>query len=360
MVNMKIGILTSGGDCAGLNAVMRGFVKAITANENKIELYGIKGGYGGLINREYRLIKPEEFSNILKLGGTILGTSRQPYKKIIQKEENDKAEKMKDNYHKMDLDVLIVLGGQGTHKTAAFLASEGLNVIALPKTIDNDIWGTDFSFGFHSAVNVATECIDRIQTTAASHGRTMIVETMGNKAGWLALYAGIGGEADIILIPEMPYNIDKVIKAVEATDKQKGFCVIAAAEGAMNEEEALLSKKELYQKRAERGEITASNRIAKAITEKLGIVTRAVVLGHIQRGGSPSPYDRVICTQMGVYAAKLAKERCFGVTVALEDGKITSNNLADITGKTKFVPLKHDLIKAARNIGISFGEVCKG
>ncbi|MDR0518255.1 MAG: 6-phosphofructokinase [Fibromonadaceae bacterium] len=357
---MRIGILTSGGDCAGLNAVMRGFVKAIAATEPKVEIYGIKDGYGGLINKEYRQIKPEDFSDILKLGGTILGTSRQSYKKIIQKEENDKAEKMKDNYRKMGLDALIVLGGQGTHKTAAFLAEEGLSVIGLPKTIDNDIWGTDLTFGFHSAVNVATDCIDKVQTTAASHGRAMVVEIMGNKVGWLTLYAGVAGGADIILIPEIPYNIDKVIKAAEAAEKQKGFCVIAAAEGAMDEAEAVLSKKERFQKRSEQGERTASNRIAQAIAGALGIETRVVVPGHIQRGGMPSPYDRVLCTQMGTYAAKLVKENRFGVSVALDGGKITCNNLADITGKTKFVPLKHELIKTAKNIGISFGEQCKG
>jgi len=352
---MKIGMLTSGGDCAGLNAVMRGFVSAITAIEQKVEIYGIKNGYGGLINREYSQIKPDEFSGILKLGGTILGTSRQPYKKIIQK-ENDKADKMKENYRKMDLDALIVLGGQGTHKTAAFLSGEGLNIIALPKTIDNDIWGTDFTFGFHSAVSVATECIDRVQTTAASHGRTMLVEIMGNKVGWLTLYSGVASGADIILIPEIPYKIDAVMKAVEVVEKQKGFCVIAAAEGAMDEFESTLSKKERFQKRAEQGDVTASNRIAKAITEKLDIATRVVVPGHIQRGGNPSAYDRVICTQMGAYAANLVAEKRFGTTVALKSDELIANYLADIAGKTKFVPLKHELIRAARCTGISFGD----
>jgi 6-phosphofructokinase 1 len=353
---MKIGILTSGGDCAGLNAVMRGFVKTVTNIDPKVEIYGIKNGYGGLINKEYSLIKPSDFSDILNLGGTILGTSRQPYKKIIQKEESVKVEKMKDNYRKMGLDVLVVLGGQGTHKTAAFLASEGLSVIGLPKTIDNDIWGTDFTFGFHSAVNVATECLDRIQTTAASHGRVMVVEIMGNKVGWLTLYSGIASGADIILIPEIPYNIDNTVKAAETALKQKGHCVIAAAEGAMNEAEAPLTKKERYQKRAEQGERTASDRIAKYIAEHINAETRVVVPGHIQRGGGPSPYDRVICAQMGSYAAKLAKEGRFGVTVALNNEKITCNNLADIAGKTKFVPLKHEMIRAAKDIGISFGE----
>jgi len=353
---MKIGILTSGGDCAGLNAVMHGFVKAITAVESKVEIYGILDGYDGLINRKYRAIEPEDFSDILKMGGTILGTSRQPYKKLIQIEDNNKAAQMKENYRKMDLDALVILGGQGTHKTAAFLSNEGLNVVALPKTIDNDIWGTDFTFGFHSAVNVATECIDRIQTTAASHGRAMIVEVMGNKVGWLTLYAGIASGSDIILIPEIPYDMDKVIKAVDAAENKKGFCIIAAAEGAMDKEEGPLSKKERIQKRAERGEVTASNRIAKAIAEKLNVETRVVVPGHIQRGGSPTPYDRVICTQMGAYAAKLVGERRFGQTVALDGGKITSNNLSDIAGKTKFVSPKHELVRAAKEIGISFGE----
>ncbi|MCL1966451.1 MAG: 6-phosphofructokinase, partial [Fibromonadales bacterium] len=216
--------------------------------------------------------------------------------------------------------------------------------------------GTDFTFGFHSAVNVATECIDRIQTTAASHRRAMIVEIMGNKVGWLTLYAGVGGGADVILIPEIPYDIDKVIKAVESAKKQKGYCIIAAAEGALDKEEASLSKKERYQKREERGEVTASNRIAKAIEEKLGIETRVIVPGHIQRGGPPSPYDRVLCSQVGAYAAKLAIECKYGVTVALNVDKIVSNNLADIAGKTKVVPPKHELIKAAKDIGISFGD----
>jgi 6-phosphofructokinase 1 len=351
---MKIGILTSGGDCAGLNAVMRGFGKAMAGNP-EAEIYGITGGYAGLINREYRQLKMGELSGILNQGGTILGTSRQPYKELLQFEENHKVAQMKENYRKMGLDVLVVLGGRGTHKTAALLSGEGLNVIGVPKTRDNDIWGTDFTFGFHSAVDVATDCIDRIKTTAASHGRTMVVEIMGNKVGWLTLYAGIGGGADAILIPEIPYSMDSIVKFCHAS-KKKGFCIIAAAEGAMDKDEADLSRKERMQKRAERNEVTVSNRIAKAIAEKLGIETRVVVPGHIQRGGGPNAYDRVICTQMGAYAAKLAQEGRFGVTVALNGDKMTSNSLAEIAGKKKFVPLKHELIRTARDIGISFGD----
>jgi len=354
---MKIGILTSGGDCAGLNAVIRGFGKAIANVNPDVEIYGITGGYTGLINCEYRQMKQGEFSGILSLGGTILGTSRQPYKKLIQFEENNKVAQMKENYRKMGLDVLVVLGGRGTHRTAALLSSEGLNIIAVPKTIDNDIWGTDFSFGFHSAVNVATDCIDRIRTTAASHERAMIVEIMGNKVGWLTLYAGIGGGADAILIPEIPYNIDSVVKyAGSCISKKKGYCVIAVAEGAMAQEEALLSKKERMQKRQERNETTVSNSVAKAIADRLNVETRVVVPGHIQRGGSPSSYDRVICTQMGTYAARLAAEKRFGVTVALSGERMIANYLSDIAGKTKFVPPKHELIRAAKDTGIYFGD----
>ena len=355
---MKIGILTSGGDCAGLNAVMRGFGKAIANISPGVEIYGIIGGYTGLINREYRQMKLSEFSGILNMGGTILGTSRQPYKELLKFDENNKVAQMKENYRKMDLDVLVVLGGRGTHKTAALLSSEGLNVIGVPKTIDNDIWGTDFTFGFHSAVDVATECIDRIKTTAASHKRAMIVEIMGNKVGWLTLYAGIGGGADAILIPEIPYSIDAVVKYVGScmNNKKKGYCVLAVSEGAIAQNEAHLSRKERMQKRAERGENTLSNSIAKTIADKLDVETRVVVPGHIQRGGSPNAYDRVICTQMGAYAAKLAAEKRFGVTVALKSDKMTANSLAEIPKKTNFVPPKHELICAARDTGIFFGD----
>jgi 6-phosphofructokinase 1 len=357
---MNIGILTSGGDCAGLNAVMCGFARAIAIAEPKADIFGIADGYAGLINKEYRKIKLEEFFSTLNRGGTFLGTSRQPYKKLIQSEESHKVVLMKENYRKMGLDILIILGGQGTHKTAALLASEGLKIISIPKTIDNDIFGTDVTFGFHSAMNVATECIDRIHTTAASHGRTMLVELMGNRVGWLTLYAGIAGNADIILIPEIPYEIDKIIKTVESVKKKNGYCIIAVAEGALDKNEAAMSKKERYQKREETGYITATNRIAKEISEKLNVETRVVVPGYTQRGGNPNPYDRVICAKMGAYAAKLASENIYGVTVAICGGRITHNNLADIAGKTKLIPLDHELVQTARSIGISFGDRTNG
>ncbi|MDR0304658.1 MAG: ATP-dependent 6-phosphofructokinase [Chitinispirillales bacterium] len=353
---MNIGLLTSGGDCAGLNAVMYGFVKAITAFDPKVEIYGIIGGYSGLINRSFRKMKHEEFANILNVGGTILGTSRLSYKELVKSEDNETITAIKENYHKMGLDILIVLGGQGTYKKAKLLADEGIKLICLPKTIDNDIFGTDITFGFHSAVDVATECIDRIRTTAASHGRTMLVEIMGNKVGWLTLYAGIGGGADIILIPEIPYDIDKVVKAAQKANDRNGYCVMAVAEGAMDKDEAALSKKERCQKREERGEITDSNRIAKVIASALNTETRVMVTGHIVRGGNPTPYDRIICTQMGAYAAKLVNEKQFGATVAISNGKITHNNLVDIAGETKFVSKDHELVQASRDVGITFGD----
>ncbi|MCL2845676.1 MAG: ATP-dependent 6-phosphofructokinase [Chitinivibrionia bacterium] len=353
---MNIGILTSGGDCAGLNAIMYGFVKAMTAIDPKVKIYGITDGFAGLINREYREVHHEEFDGILNLGGTILGTSRQPYKKLVAPEGQEKVAFMKENYSKMGLDCLIVLGGQGTHKTAGLLSSAGLNIITLPKTIDNDIFGTDMTFGFHSAVDVATECIDRIRTTAASHGRTFVVEIMGNKVGWLALYSGIAGGADIILIPEIPYKIESVIKAAQKANNEKGYCIIAAAEGVISEEEAALPKKDRYEKRAQTGETTASNRIAKAIEESLGAETRVMVPGYTQRGGNPCAYDRVICTQMGAYAARLVEAKKYGVAVAMDGQKVKHNKLSDIAGETKSIAASDDLVKTAKDVGISLGD----
>lgn len=355
---MKIGILTSGGDCPALNAVIRGFAKYAYNNIKGAEIYGIADGYGGLISGEYKKMKPEDFSGILNIGGTILGTSRQPFKKMTVEENNStKVEKMKHNYRKMGLDALLTLGGAGTHKSAALLVAEGLNVIGLPKTIDNDIFGTDVTFGFHSAVDVATECIDRVHTTAASHGRTMLVEIMGNKVGWLTLYAGIGGGADIILLPEIPYDTDAVCKKVLArAEAGKAFSIIAIAEGAMEKEEAGLKKKERAQKRQEVGDTTLTNRLAREINRRTGVETRVMIPGHIQRGGSPSAYDRVLSTQVGAYAGYLCKEGMFGTTVAIRGEKLTHNNIADIAGKTKWVPLDHPMIASARSIGVSFGD----
>ena len=361
MAKRRIGILTSGGDCPGLNATIRGVAKGCynLLGEDKVEIIGIQDGYHGLIHNECKLMKPSDFSGILTQGGTILGTRRTPYKlmQVVEDDKIDKVAEMKATYKQQKLDCLLTLGGNGTHKTANLLSEEGLNVIGLPKTIDNDIWGTDVTFGFHTAVDIGTEVLDRIHTTATSHSRIMVVEIMGNKAGWLTLYTGVAGGADIILIPEIPYDIEKVAKAVEKrANSGKTFSIVAVAEGAMSVEESKLKKKERNRLRAEAGETTVTNRIAKQIESMTGYETRTVVPGHILRGGSPSAYDRVLATKFGAKAANLIKQEKYGYTVAKIGSEISENKLSDVTMKTKFVPADDKVVVTARDIGVSFGD----
>lgn len=357
----KIGILTSGGDCPGLNATIRGVAKAAYEKfgEDGVEIIGIQNGYSGLINNQAKSMKPSDFSGILTQGGTIFGTKRTPFKmmQVIGEDNVDKVKAMKTTYKNLGLDCLLTLGGNGTHKTANLLSEEGLNVIGLPKTIDNDIWGTEVTFGFHTAVDIATDVIDRLHTTADSHSRTMVVEIMGNKAGWLTLYSGIAGGADVIIIPEIPFDINEICEAVRKRDESgKSFSIIAVAEGAFDKDEAKLKKKERARLRAEAGEITCSDRIASAIIKNTGIETRVVVPGHILRGGSPSAYDRVLATKFGCRAAQLISEEKYGYAVAMIETRIGENKLCDVAGKTKLVNENHQLVKTARDIGISFGD----
>ena len=357
----RIGILTSGGDCPGLNATIRGVAKACYERfgEDNVEIVGISNGYYGLINNLCKDMSPSSFSGILTQGGTIFGTKRQPFKmmQIIGDDNVDKVKNMKETYKKQKLDCLLTLGGNGTHKTSKLLADEGLNVIGLPKTIDNDIYGTNVTFGFHTAVDIATDVIDRLHTTAASHSRILVCEIMGNKAGWLTLNAGIAGGADIIIIPEIPYDIDKVCDAVMARSASgKTFSILAVAEGAFDINEAKMKKKERAKKRAEAGIITATSRIAAQIQANTGMEARVCVPGHMLRGGAPSAYDRVLSTQFGVHAAYLIAKEKYGRTVAKIGNKITSNKLEDIAGKTKFVDTENHLVIAARDIGVSFGD----
>lgn len=357
----RIGILTSGGDCPGLNATIRGVAKACYERfgEDNVEIVGISNGYYGLINNLCKDMSPSSFSGILTQGGTIFGTKRQPFKmmQVIGDDNIDKVKNMKETYKKQKLDCLLTLGGNGTHKTSKLLADEGLNVIGLPKTIDNDIYGTDVTFGFHTAVDIATGVIDRLHTTAASHSRILVCEIMGNKAGWLTLNAGIAGGADIIVIPEIPYDIDKICDAVIARSASgKTFSILAVAEGAFDVAEAKMKKKERAKKRAEAGIITATSRIAAQIQSNTGIEARVCVPGHMLRGGAPSAYDRVLSTQFGVHAAYLIAKEKYGRTVAKIGNKITSNKLEDIAGKTKFVDTDNHLVIAARDIGVSFGD----
>lgn len=357
----RIGILTSGGDCPGLNATIRGVAKACFERfgEDNVEIVGVSNGYYGLINNLCKYMSPSDFSGILTRGGTIFGTKRQPFKmmQVIGEDNVDKVKNMKETYKKQKLDCLLTLGGNGTHKTSKLLSDEGLNVIGLPKTIDNDIYGTDVTFGFHTAVDIATDVIDRLHTTAASHSRILVCEVMGNKAGWLTLNAGIAGGADIILIPEIPYDIEKVCEAViNRSVSGKAFSIIAVAEGAFDINEAKLKKKERAAKRAEAGIITATSRIAALIQANTGFEARVCVPGHMLRGGAPSAYDRILATQFGVYAAKLIADEKYGRTVAKVGNKITSNKLEDIAGKTKFVEPKSQLVITARDLGVSFGD----
>ncbi len=353
---VRVGMLTSGGDCQSLNATMRGIGKGLfNYYGDDVEIIGFIDGYKGLMYNEYRKLKPKDFSGILDEGGTILGTSRQPFKMMRVVEDGfDKVAAMKQTYKAHKLDCLCVLGGNGSQKTSALLKEEGLNVLGLPKTIDNDLWGTDVTFGFQSAINIATEAIDCIHTTAASHGRVFIIEVMGHKVGDLTLHAGIAGGADIILIPEIPYDINCVAKAIQKReDEGKNFTIIAMAEGALSTDDAQLKKKQLAKKRAE---LPASYDLAAQIQEKTGHEVRVTVPGHTQRGGRPCPYDRVLSTRLGAAAAQMITKKKYGYLVGMHNNEITPIPLEDIAGKLKMVDPKSEIIKQIKSIGISFGD----
>ncbi len=355
----RIGMLTSGGDCQALNAAMRGVVKSLVNSNEQVEIYGFLEGYRGLIYGNFKMLTNADFSGILTKGGTILGSSRTPFKTIQEPDENglDKVDAMKQNYYKLRLDVLVILGGNGTHKTANLLKEEGLNIITLPKTIDNDLWGTDMTFGFQSAVDIATECIDCIHTTAASHGRIFIVEVMGHKVGYLTLNAGMAGGADIILIPEIPYDIEKVVAAIERRhDTGSKFTIIAVAEGAISKEDAKLSKKD-YKKKMENYKFpSVSYEIAEEIQKRTGQEVRVTVPGHTQRGGSPCPYDRVFASRLGAEAGELILKGEYGFMVGYRNREIVKVPLEDVAGKLKMLDPDASIIKEAKLLGISFGD----
>ena len=357
----RIGILTSGGDCQALNATMRGVAKSLYNMLDDVEIIGFEDGYKGLMYADYQIMKPADFSGILTQGGTILGTSRQPFKQMRVPDENglDKVEAMKHTYKKLKLSCLVVLGGNGSQKTANMLSEEGLNVVSLPKTIDNDLWGTDMTFGFQSAVEIATNAIDCIHTTATSHGRVFIVEIMGHKVGSLTLHAGLAGGADIILIPEIPYDIKKVTEAIQKRNKAgKRFTILAVAEGAISKEDAKLPKKKYKEKLETRARKypSVSYEIADEIFKEIGSEVRVTVPGHIQRGGQPCPYDRVLSTRIGAGAAEAILDEEYGIMIGVVNGKIKRVPLAECAGKLKMVSPKDQTVKAAKQIGISFGD----
>lgn len=337
---MKIGILSAGGDCPGINATIRGVGKTAIL-EYGMEVVGINNGFSGLLNKDYISLNERLLSGILTVGGTILGTSREkPFKKMDTDIVSDKPNVIRQNYEDLGLDCLVCIGGNGTQKTAHLLSKEGLNVIGIPKTIDNDIYGTDITFGFDSALHIATEAIDRLHTTANSHRRVMVIEVMGHHAGWLALYSGIASGGDIILLPEIPFDINIVAKEIKNRARLgKPYSIVVVAEGINT------NKKR-----------TAAGYISEQIMKKTKLETRETILGYIQRGGSPSANDRILSTQLGGHAARLIHEKHFGQMVAKVDGKITSVDLEETGGKLRLVDPSDSLVLQARKMGICFGD----
>ena len=352
---MKIGFLTSGGDCQGLNAALRGVAKTLFGAVPYVEIYGIQDGFRGLIDCVWRKMEQHEFSGILREGGTILGTSRQPFKTIRDFDESsneDRLTTMVRNYHNECFDALVILGGNGTHKTAYALSQYGINVVTLPKTIDNDLQGTDYSFGFDSAVAKATDVLDTLHSTAAAHGRIFVCELMGRKAGWVALYAGLAGGADVILLPEIPYSLDSVLEVIEKRNQSgKNFSIIAIAEGAFTKGMAEQPKRE---RRA--SDISPGMELVRNLEDRLDQDVRLVIPGHFQRGGAPTPTDRVYCTRLGAMAGELVLKRKFGYMVALQGHSLTAVPLSEVAGKLKTISLENEVLKQARLIGISLGE----
>ena len=357
---LRIGMLTSGGDCQALNAAMRGVYKSIMKNATEpVEFYGFLNGYQGLMYGRFRLLTDRDFSGLMTKGGTFLGTSRTPFKEIREpdKDGNDKVALMKQTYYKLMLDCLVMLGGNGSTKTAGLLSEEGLNVVTLPKTIDNDLYGTDMTFGFQSAVDIATRAIDEIHTTASSHNRVFIVEVMGHKVGWLPLNAGMAGGADIILLPEIPYDINKVVEAIEERARTgHQFTIIAVAEGAISKEDAALSKKEYKKKLAKSKYPSVSYEIADQIQKITGREVRVTVPGHTQRGGAPNSYDRVFASRLGAEAGKLILKKQYGFMVGYRNREMVKVPLKEVAGKLKVIDPKSEIIKEAKMLGISFGD----
>ena len=358
---MKVGMLTSGGDCQGLNAALRGVAKTLY-NElgSTVTIYGIRDGYRGLIEKDYHIMHPEDFSDILTRGGTILGTSRQPFKemqKAAEDSEETKLQKMLRTVEQEGFDCLVILGGNGTHKTANLLSEHGVNVVTLPKTIDNDLWGTEMTFGFQSAMDIATAVIDSIHSTAFSHSRVFIVEIMGHKAGWLTLYAGIASGADVIVIPEIPYSAEKIAEAIRRRQESgKQFSILAVAEGAISQAEAKMSKKEFKNTRTAMAYPSVSYRMADELRSLTGQEIRVTIPGHYQRGGIPCAADRLLTSRLGVAAAQLIQQKKFGYMVAVQSDRIVPVPLKEVAGKLKTVPPDGEIVRAARALGLSMGD----
>ncbi|MEN8144450.1 MAG: ATP-dependent 6-phosphofructokinase [Gemmatimonadota bacterium] len=352
----RIGVLTSGGDCPGLNAAIRALGKA-GQDAFGMELTGFMNGFRGLALDESIDLESSRLSGILTYGGTILGTSRdKPHRMQIDGETRDMTEACIATAQRHRLDAVVCIGGGGTQKNALRLKQAGLNVITLPKTIDNDIAMTDTSFGFDTAVGTATEAVDRLHSTASSHDRVIVVEIMGHRAGWLALTAGTAGGADVILIPEIPYDLDIIADAIkERSRRGKSFSIVAVAEGAMSRSQAQ-SKAGMNEPKQLTGHVGHTIELTGEIEERTGLESRLTILGHVQRGGTPSAADRVLATWLGTHCAQIIADGKYGVLLAVRGNELELVPLEKVAGKTKLVPPEHHLVTSARMVGTCFGD----
>ncbi len=358
----SIAVMTGGGDCPGLNAVIRAVTKTAISKYG-LEVWGVEDGYIGLIENRMRRLAFGDVSNILTVGGTILGTSNiaNAFKFPVKNKNGkiqlkDLSDKCVEHLEEHGVDALVCIGGDGTMASAADFAKKGVVVMGVPKTIDNDLYGTEVTFGFDTAVTTATEAIDKIHTTASSHHRVMIVEVMGRYAGWIALHSGIASGSDVILIPEIPYKLDKICKFVqERSARGKQFSIIVAAEGAKEKGGKLVVKRTLVHSPDPIRLGGIANVLASQISEKTDLECRAVVLGHIQRGGTPTPYDRALATGFGYKAIELLMSGVKNHLVVHKNGQLSSIPLWRVAGKVRKVPRNHHLIKAGLGVKTSFG-----
>ena len=355
----RIGVLTGGGDAPGLNAVIRAVVKA--AANSGIESVGIEDSFDGLIEHDRsRVLTPRDVTGILRLGGTVLGTINRgnPFSYQVSTSEGtrDYSDRVVEMFHKMRLGALVVIGGDGTLEIAHQFAARGIPLVGVPKTIDNDIVGTTTCFGFDTAVAFATDAIDRLHTTAEAHKRILVVEVMGRNAGWIALYSGVAGGADAILIPEIPFDISLVAKRLLERDKWGAkFSIVVVAEGAFPKGGSQALVEVAREGRVERlGGMGAL--VCEALARETGKETRSVVLGHLQRGGAPTSFDRVLATRFGAMAVEFVKRGEFDTMVAFAPPDIVARPLDEVVGKTKTVPLDSDVIETARAMGVTFGD----
>lgn len=363
----RIGILTCGGDCPGLNAVIRAVAKPAmttsTVSPHKIEVYGFLDAMRGLVFGNYVKLTDKMVTGILTLGGTILGTSNKdnpfemPVKKGKKMTKVDMSRRCVANYKKLKLDALVVIGGDGTMAMAYKLAKMGINIVGVPKTIDNDLHATDTTFGFDTAVNTATEAIDKLHTTAESHHRAMVIEIMGRYAGWLTLHAGLAGGADIILLPEFPYELSQVLAKIKERKKEgKLFNIIAISEGARPKGGDMVVDRVVPESHDAIRLGGIGKKLANDIEQTLGIEARVCQLGHVQRGGSPSPRDRIFSTRFGIAALDLVVRRRFGRMACYKHGQITSTTLKEATKALRLVKKDDPLIRVGLGMGISFGS----